>query len=104
MTNITANVKFNRILAKNQFKYESVEEAKLAISNCMSEEDGINFAENKRKAREVVNPDGSLDVIEEKVAEGYLFLKDESPVEISLFQFVAHGILRFVYLLKCVTI
>lgn len=59
---LTTDLMFNRILAKNNFKYEDEETAKEEITKMLSDTD-LTVVESRCKAIEMVNPDKSLEVI-----------------------------------------
>lgn len=91
----TANIKFNRVVAKNNFKYDTLEELKDAIMKSTLSETGLVVTDNMRKAREIINPDKSLEVQQEVASESIAFLSDESAVSVRLIQVNAHGIAKF---------
>lgn len=94
---------FNRILAKNNFLYEDEETAKKEVTKMLSDND-ITIVENRCKAIETVNPDKSLEVQKSVVAEGYLFLKNEHATYMKLVQYNVFGNMKFVYVLKYITL
>lgn len=100
---ITSDIMFNRILAKNNFLYEDEVTAKKEVTKMLSDTN-ITIVENRCKAIEMVNSDKSLEVQKSIVAEGYLFLKNEHAIYMKLVQYNAFGCMKFVYVVRCITI
>lgn len=59
---ITTNIKFNRVVAKENFNNNSIEELKNAIERGILSETGLIVASDMKKAKEILNPDGSLEI------------------------------------------
>lgn len=99
---LTTDLMFNRILAKNNFKYEDEETAKKEVIKILNTD--LIVVENKGKAIKLVNPDKSLEVQKSIVAEGYLFLKNERATYMKLVQYNAFGSMKFVYVVRNITL
>ena len=93
-----ATIRFNRILAKHNFKYEDINIAvQEVIKTMLSESPGLRVTNSTKEAKEIVNPSGELKTQRNIAAVGYLYLKDESAVYMRLFQYNAFGFITFVY-------
>ena len=101
---ITTNIKFNRLVAKENFNNNSIEELKNAIEKCILSETGLIVASDMKKAKEILNPDGSLEIQKTVVGESIAFLSDETAVSVRLIQYNPHGLLKFVYTIKATEI
>lgn len=100
----TANIKFNRIVAKNNFKYANIEDIKNSIIKSLLSETGLIVTNSEKKAKEILNPNGTLEIQKNIAGEAIAFLSDETAVEAMLIQINAHGLFKFVYVLKIRTI
>lgn len=96
----TTDIKFNRVVAKNNFKFSDAEELKAAIEKSILSETGLIVAGTEEKAKEILNPDGTLEIQKSVAGEAIAFLSDETAVGARLIQLNAHGIFKFVYVLK----
>ena len=96
----TANIKFNRAVAKQNFKFADIDELKKEVIKSMLSETGLITAGSRKDAAKILNPDGTLELQQEKVGEAIAFLADETAVSLVLIQFAAHGKLRFVYVVR----
>lgn len=96
----TANVKFNRVVAKNYFKFSDMEELKTAVEKSILGETGLIVAGTEKKAKEILTPDGTLEIQKSVAGEAMAFLSDETAVNVRLIQLNAHGLFKFVYVLK----
>lgn len=96
----TANVKFNRVVAKNNFKFSDMEELKTAVEKSILGETGLIVACTEKKAKEILTPDGTLEIQKSVAGEAMAFLSDETAVNVRLIQLNAHGLFKFVYVLK----
>ena len=101
---ITTNIKFNRLVAKENFNNNSIEELKNAIEKCILSETGLIVASDMKKAKEILNPDGSLEIQKTVAGEAIAFLADETAVSVRLIQYNPHGLLKFVYTIKATEI
>ena len=95
----TANIKFNRVVAKNNFKFSDMEELKAAVERSILGELVI-VAGTEKKAKEILTPDGTLEIQKSVAGEATAFLSDETAVNVRLIQLNAHGLFKFVYVLK----
>lgn len=96
----TANIKFNRVVAKNNFKFSDMEELKTAVEKFILGETGLIVAGTEKKAKEILAPDGTLEIQKSVAGEAIAFLSDETAVNVRLIQLNAHGLFKFVYVLK----
>jgi hypothetical protein len=96
----TANIKFNRVVAKNNFKFSDMEELKAAVERSILGETGLIVAGTEKKAKEILTSDGTLEIQKSVAGEAIAFLSDETAVNVRLIQLNAHGLFKFVYLLK----
>ena len=101
---ITTNIKFNRVVAKENFNNNSIEELKNAIEKGILSETGLIVASDMKKAKEILNPNGSLDIQKTVAGEAISFLADETAVSVRLIQYNPHGLLKFVYTIKATEI
>lgn len=101
---LTANIKFNRVVAKENFNNNSIEELKNAIERGILSETGLIVASDMKEAKEILNPDGSLEIQKTVAGEAIAFLADETAVSVRLIQYNPHGLLRFVYTIKATEI
>ena len=101
---ITANIKFNRVVAKENFNNNSIEELKNAIERSVLRESGLIVASDMKEAKEILNHDGSLEIQKTVAGEAIAFLADETAVSVRLIQHNSHGLLRFVYTIKATEI
>lgn len=53
---ITTNIKFNRVVAKENFNNNNIEELKNAIEKGILSETGLIVASDMKKAKEILNP------------------------------------------------
>lgn len=96
----TANIKFNRVVAKNNFKFSDMEELKAAVEKSILCETGLIVAGTEKKAKEILTSDGTLEIQKSVAGEAIAFLSDETAVNVRLIQLNAHGLFKFVYVLK----
>lgn len=96
----TANIKFNRVVAKNNFKFSDMEELKAAVEKSILSETGLIVAGTEKKAKEILTPSGTLEIQKSVAGEAIAFLSDETAVKVRLIQLIAHGLFKFVYVLK----
>lgn len=96
----TANIKFNRVVAKNNFKFSDMEELKTAVEKSILGETGLIVAGTEKKVKEILTPDGTLEIQKSVEGEAIAFLSDETAVNVRLIQLNAHGLFKFVYVLK----
>lgn len=96
----TANIKFNRVVAKSNFKFSDIEELKTAVEKSILGETGLIVAGTEKKAKEILPPDGTLEIQKSVAGEAIAFLSDETAVNVRLIQLNAHGLFKFVYVLK----
>lgn len=96
----TANIKFNRVVAKNNFKFSDMEELKTAVEKSILGETGLIVAGTEKKAKEILIPGGTLEIQKSVAGEAIAFLSDETAVNVRLIQLNAHGLFKFVYVLK----
>lgn len=96
----TANIKFNRVVAKNNFKFSDMEELKTAVEKSILGETGLIVAGTEKKAKEILPPGGTLEIQKSVAGEAIAFLSDETAVNVRLIQLNAHGLFKFVYVLK----
>lgn len=96
----TANIKFNRVVAKNNFKFSDMEELKAAVEKSILSETGLIVASTEKKAKEILTPGGTLEIQKSVAGEAIAFLSDETAVNVRLIQLNAHGLFKFVYVLK----
>lgn len=102
---MTTNIKFNRVVAKENFNNNSIEELKNAIERGILSETGLIVASDMKKAKEILNPpDGSLEIQKTVAGEAIAFLADETAVSVRLIQYNPHGLLKFVYTIKATEI
>ena len=101
---ITTNIKFNRVVAKENFNNNSIEELKNAILRGILSETGLIVASDMKKAKEILNPDGSLEIQKTVAGEAIAFLADETAVSVRLIQYNPHGLLKFIYTIKATEI
>ena len=67
-------------------------------------ETGLIVASDMKKAKEILNPDGSLEIQKTVAGEAIAFLADETAVSVRLIQYNPHGLLKFVYTIKATEI
>lgn len=96
----TANIKFNRVVAKNNFKFSDMEELKAAVEKSILSETGLIVVGTEKKAKEILTPGGTLEIQKSVAGEAIAFLSDETAVNVRLIQLNAHGLFKFVYVLK----
>lgn len=96
----TANIKFNRVVAKNNFKFSDMEELKAAVEKSILSETGLIVAGTEKKTKEILTPGGTLEIQKSVAGEAIAFLSDETAVNVRLIQLNAHGLFKFVYVLK----
>lgn len=96
----TANIKFKRVVARNNFKFSDMEELKAAVEKSILGETGLIVAGMEKKAKEILTPDGTLEIQKSVVCDAIAFLSDETAVSVRLIRVNAHGLFKFVYLLK----
>ena len=96
----TANIKFNRVVARNNFKFSDMEELKTAVEKSILGETGLIVASTEKKAKEILTPDGTLEIQKSVAGEAIAFLSDETAVNVRLIRVNAHGLFKFVYVLK----
>ena len=96
----TANIKFNRVVARNNFKFSDMEELKTAVEKSILGETGLIVAGMEKKAKEILTPDGTLEIQKSVVCDAIAFLSDETAVSVRLIRVNAHGLFKFVYVLK----
>lgn len=96
----TAKIKFNRVVAKNNFKFSDMEELKTAVEKSILGETGLIVASTEKKAKEILTSGGTLEIQKSVAGEAIAFLSDETAVNVRLIQLIAHGLFKFVYVLK----
>lgn len=96
----TANIKFNRVVAKNNFKFSDMEELKTAVEKSILGETGLIVAGTEKKAKEILTSGSTLEIQKSVAGEAIAFLSDETAVNVRLIQLNAHGLFKFVYVLK----
>ena len=101
---ITTNIKFNRVVAKENFNNNSIDELKNDIERGILSETGLIVASDMKKAKEILNPDDSLEMQKTVAGEAIVFLADETAVSVRLIQLNPHGLLKFVYTIKATEI
>lgn len=57
-------------------------------------------AGTEKKAKGILTPDGTLEIQNSVAGEAIAFLSDETAVNVRLIQLIAHGLFKFVYVLK----
>ena len=82
----TANIKFNRVVAKNNFKFSDMEELKTAVEKSILSETGLIVAGTEKKAKEILTSDGTLEIQKSIAGESIAFLSDETAVNVRLIQ------------------
>lgn len=82
----------------------SIVELKNAIERGILSETGLIVASDMKKAKEILNPDGSLEMQKTVAGEAIAFLADETAVSVRLIQYNPHGLLKFVYTIKATEI
>lgn len=97
MTSMTANIKFNRIVAKLNFTYSDRKDLKLAIEKSLLSETGLIVANNRQMISNILNPNGDLAMQRSVVGEAIAFLNDDSAIEVRMIQYNVHGLFKFVY-------
>lgn len=97
--NTTANIGFNKIAAKENFKHSDSNELKAIIEKTLLNED-IIVVNDRKEVEDIVNPKGSLEIQKSVVAETIAFLADDAAVYLRLVQYVAHGAFKFVYVVR----
>ena len=70
------------------------------IEGIIIAETGLTIIRDRRDVKEVLNPDGSLEIQKEIVGEAIAFLDDESAVSVRLIQHNVHGTLKYVYTVR----
>lgn len=95
-----ANIKFNRVVAKNNFKFSDMEELKTAVEKSILGETGLIVAGTEKKAKEILASGGTLEIQKKVAGEAIAFLSDETAVNVRLIQLNAHGLFKLVYVLK----
>lgn len=96
--NTTANIKFSKIAAKENFKHSDSNELKAIIEKTLNED--IIVVNDRKEAEEIVNPKGGLEIQKSVVAETIAFLADDTAVCLRLVQYVTHGAFKFVYVVR----
>lgn len=94
---MTANIKFNRIVAKLNFKYADRNDLKQAIEKHLLSETGLIIANNRQMISNILNPNGDLEMQRSVVGEAIAFLNDDSAVSVRMIQHNAYGLFKFVY-------
>lgn len=97
--NTTANIKFSKIAAKENFKHSDSNELKSAIKKTLLNED-IIVVNDRKEAEAIVNPKGGLEIQKSVVAETMAFLADDTAVSLRLVQYVTYGAFKFIYVVR----
>ena len=95
--NMTADIKFNRIVAKLNFKYADRKDLKQAIEKSLLSETGLIVANNRQMISNILNPEGDLEMQRHVVGETIAFLNDDSAIAVRMIEHNAYGISKFVY-------
>ena len=95
--NMTANIKFNRIVAKLNFKYSDRKDLKQAIEKSLLSETGLIVANNRQMISNILNPNGDLEMQRAIVGEAIAFLNDNSAISVRMIQHNVYGLSKFVY-------
>ena len=95
--NMTADIKFNRIVAKLNFKYSDRKDLKQAIEKSLLSETGLIVANNRQMISNILNPNGDLEMQRSVVGEAIAFLNDDSAISVRMIQHNAYGLCKFVY-------
>ena len=96
----TVNIKFNRVVARNNFNFSDMEELKAAVEKSILGETGLIVVGMEKKAMEILTPGSTLEIQKSVAGEAIAFLSDETAVNVRLIQLNAHGLFKFVYVLK----
>lgn len=97
--NTTTNIEFNKIAAKENFKHSDSKELKAVIEKTLLDKD-IIVVNDRKKAEEIVNPNGGLEIQKSVVAEAIAFLADDTAVSLRLVQYVTYGAFKFIYVVR----
>ena len=95
--NMTADIKFNRIVAKLNFKYSDRNDLKQAIEKSLLSETALIVANNRQMINSILNPNGDLEIQRAVVGEAIAFLNDDSAISVRMIQHNVYGISKFVY-------
>ena len=95
--NMTADIKFNRIVAKLNFKYSDRNDLKQAIEKSLLSETGLIVANNRQMISNILNPNGDLEMQKAVVGEAIAFLNDDSAISVRMIQHNAYGLFKCVY-------
>ena len=95
--NMTADIKFNRIVAKLNFKYSDRKDLKQAIEKSLLSETGLIVANNRQMINSILNPNGDLEMQRAVVGEAIAFLNDDSAISVRMIQHNVYGLSKFVY-------
>lgn len=103
---ISVEIKFNRLLAKNNFIHSDVESAKCAVIGDMMSHSPTAVAKIWRKNSLGVfkRIHNNVEVTHKCIASGYLYLKDESAVKVNLHEVCTNGSDKAIYFLKLLPI
>lgn len=95
--NMTADIKFNRIVAKLNFKYSDRNDLKSAIEKSLLSETDLIVANNRQMINSILNPNGDLEMQRAVVGEAIAFLNDDSVISVRMIQHNVYGLSKFVY-------
>lgn len=94
------NIKFNKIVAKNNFKWENTGYLKDVLEEDSEEEGLKGIVESEKEAKEFFLDKGHEDIKKSVVGEAIAFLTDGSAVSVRLVQIECFGLLQFRYVIK----
>ena len=97
--------RFDKNLPAREYSHKSYKDWIFRITDYMEQKaEWVEIALHMKKAKEILNPDGSLEIQKTVAGEAIAFLADETAVSVRLIQYNPHGLLKFVYTIKATEI
>jgi hypothetical protein len=94
------NIRFNKIVAKNNFKWENTGYLKDVLEEDSEKEGLKGIVESEKEAKEFFLDKGHEDIKKSVAGEAIAFLADGSAVSVRLIQIECFGLLQFRYVIK----
>lgn len=100
MITTDVNIKFNKIVAKNNFKWENIGYLKDVLEEDNQEEGLGGIMESEKEAKGFFQEKGFEEINKKVIAEATAFLADETVVSVRLIQFGCIGLFLRKYVIK----
>lgn len=94
------NIKFNKVVAKNNFKWENTGYLKDVLEEDCQEAGLDGVVDSADEAKEFFRDKGHEDIKKSVAGEAIAFLADGTAVSVRLIQIECFGLLQFRYVIK----